>query len=134
MRKVYLAIPYTGMHELSYEQSTRMCALMISKEKINAFSPITHCHPLTYYDDIDIPGDWEYWKQVDYQYIDWADEMRVQLMYPDDMERSLQLIWDSKGVQEEIAYGIERGIPIYLCKFKTTKRLDYELIYGSILY
>ena len=103
MKKVYLAIPYSGMEPSSYFQATRATALIL-KLGINVFSPITHSHPLTQYD---VPGNWEFWSAVDYQYIDWADEVWV--LIP---QEGTGRVDKSTGVQAEIKYAKETGKPV----------------------
>lgn len=106
MKKVYLAIPYTRMEESSYEQAT-LATHRLLERGINVFSPITHCHPLTKFDDRPLPGTWDFWSQVDYQFIDWADEVYV--LIP---EEGYDAVLNSTGVQAEIAYATENNVPI----------------------
>lgn len=98
MKKVYLAIPYTGMEESSYRQANRATALLLNLG-FNVFSPITHSHPLTKIEDCKVPGSWEFWQKIDYQFLDWADELYV-LIPEEGMER----VHLSVGVQAEIEY------------------------------
>lgn len=107
MKKIYLAIPYSGMKDSSYDQATRATAMIISKGGYNVFSPITHSHPLTKYKDITIPGNWEYWEAVDYQYIDWCDEVWV--LVP---KEGFKKIATSVGVQAEIEYAGNQRKPV----------------------
>lgn len=116
MKKIYLAIPYSGMKENSYNQATRISALIISQEKYNVFSPITHSHPLTKYKDISLPGDWEYWEAIDYQYIDWCDEVWV--IIP---EEGYEMVEKSKGVQAEIKYATKNNKKV---KYITVQDMD----------
>ena len=100
MKKIYLAIPYSGMVESSYEQANKAAAeLMSGSDKINVFSPITHSHPLTQYG---VRGDWEFWKKVDFQFIDWAEEVWV--VVP---EEGIKRVLMSVGVIAEINYANE---------------------------
>lgn len=96
MKKIYLAIPYSGMEESSYEQATSMAAKLINMYEINVFSPITHSHPLTRYG---VKGTWDYWQKIDFQFIDWADDVWVLIPREgvDKVEKSI-------GVQAEIEY------------------------------
>ena len=67
MKKIYLAIPYSGIQESSYEQANKATAELMSGDKgVNVFSPITHSHPLTKHG---VRGDWEFWKKIDFQFI-----------------------------------------------------------------
>jgi hypothetical protein len=95
MKKVYLAIPYSGMEESSFKQAT-LAAVKILRLGYNVYSPITHSHPLTEYD---VPGDWEFWQKIDFQFIDWCDEVWV--LIPEEGEEKVN---NSTGVQAEIDY------------------------------
>jgi hypothetical protein len=113
LNKVYLAIPYTGMQQSSYEQATFATAYMISNNKqLNIFSPITHSHPLTKFDSLDVPGTWDYWEQVDYQYLDWADQMIV--IVP---QEGLDKVFTSTGVMAELEYAKSKNMPITFYKW-----------------
>lgn len=95
MKKVYLAIPYSGMEESSFKQAT-LAAVKILRLGYNVYSPITHSHPLTVYN---VPGDWEFWQKIDFQFIDWCDEVWV--LTPEEGEEKVN---NSVGVQAEIDY------------------------------
>lgn len=103
MKKIYLAIPYTGMQESAYEQAN-LGTVMLLNEGYNVFSPITHSHPLTKLNMYEIPHTWEYWQHIDYQFIDWADELWV--LIP---KEGLEKVENSTGVQAEIKYAKETG-------------------------
>lgn len=118
MKKIYLAIPYSGMIESSYEQANKAAAeLMSGGDNINVFSPITHSHPLTQYG---VRGDWEFWKQVDFQFIDWAEEVWV--VVP---EEGIKRVLMSVGVIAEINYANESKKPVkYLKRNPKTNVLE----------
>ena len=103
MKKIYLAIPYSGMTESSYKQATKATAELLKME-YNVFSPITHSHPLTKYD---MPGTWEFWEKIDYQWIDACDEVWV--FIPDE---GIEPLIKSKGVNAEIAYAKKTNKPV----------------------
>ena len=107
MKKIYLAIPYSGMEEASCALATRVTAKLMSEQRLNVFSPITHCHPMTKLQGISMPGDWEYWREIDFQYLDWADEMYVVVPVG-----GYELVMSSTGVQAEIAYCKEHNMPV----------------------
>ena len=44
-KKIYLAIPFSGIEEKSFKAATEIAGLLISKGYI-VFSPITHSHPI----------------------------------------------------------------------------------------
>lgn len=107
MKKIYVAIPYTRMEESSYKQATIATAVIMAQGGHNPFSPITHSHPLTKVEGVEIPGTWEFWSQVDYQYIDWSDEVWVCIP-----EEGLDRIPASTGVMAEIAYAEKTNKPV----------------------
>ena len=96
MKKIYLAIAYTGMEESSFKQVTHATSLIINNLEHNVFSPITHSQPLTKHG---VKGTWEYWQKIDYQFIDWADELWV--LVPTE---GLEPLFKSTGVVSEIIY------------------------------
>jgi nucleoside 2-deoxyribosyltransferase len=103
-KKIYLAIPYSGMEESSYEQANLVTSILINEYNFNVFSPITHSHPLT---KIGVKGTWDYWKILDFQFIDWADEVYVVIPKEGLIKNFL-----STGVTEEIRYAESLGKPI----------------------
>ena len=105
MKKIYLAIPYTGMAESSFEQSTKAAAEIMKGGVHNVFSPITNAHMLT---EHGLKGGWAFWEKIDYQYIDWADE--VWAIVP--KEGYLKIL-DSVGVIGEINYAHQKEKPVY---------------------
>lgn len=108
MKKVYLAIPYTDMMESSFQQANEATALILNKGT-NVFSPISHCHHIA--KEYDLPKTWNFWKQIDYQYIDWADEVWV--LCPIE---GLSKIKESTGVQAEIKYAKDNDKKIRLIR------------------
>lgn len=101
MKKIYLAIPYTGIEESSFNQANAGMALILNKGH-NVFSPISHGHTMS--KNFNIPGTWEYWAKRDYQFIDWADE--VWLLIPKE-STNLELVLKSKGVMAELQYAAD---------------------------
>lgn len=110
--KIYLAIPYSGMEESAYKQATEITSSLLI-ENYNVFSPITHSHPLTR-TSTNLPGNWEFWSQIDYQFLDWADELWV--LIPEEGE---DMVKQSKGVNGEIEYFKTLGRPIKYIKSDT---------------
>lgn len=119
MKKIYLAIAYSGMENSSFNQVNK-AAVAILKRGHNVFSPITHSHILHRIDD-GIGGDWAFWSQIDYQYLDWADEVWV-LIPKEGMDR----IKASTGVQAEIKYAEEQGMKVKYCQMKDGKLEYYQ--------
>lgn len=95
LKKIYLAIPYSGMEESSFEQANKATVALLN-QGFNVFSPITHSHPLT---KEHLPGTWDFWKEIDYQFLDWADILIV--LCP---EEGIERVNSSTGVQSEIEY------------------------------
>ena len=89
------------MEESSYAQATAATAHIINQYTINVFSPITHSHPLVKYG---AKGTWDYWQKIDYQFIDWADEVWV--LVPTEGRARVE---KSTGVQAEVQYAVETG-------------------------
>lgn len=75
MRKVYIAIPYTGMEKSSYKQCVVAVSHLIKNNPdVMFFSPIINSHPLTKYG---LGGDWEYWKKIDLEWLSLCDTLLV---------------------------------------------------------
>lgn len=91
------------MQESSYNQAN-IASVEIINQGHNVFSPITHSHPLTLLDGYTVPHTWDYWQHIDYQFIDWADEVWV--LIP---EEGMLPVNKSTGVQAEIKYATEQG-------------------------
>lgn len=109
MTKVYLAIPYTGMNESSYEQANQF-TVDAMEMGYNPFSPITHSHPLT---EFGISQSWDFWEIIDKGWIDVCEEVWV-LIPREGMER----VHESTGVQAEIEYAKELGLPVKVFEYK----------------
>lgn len=122
MKKIYLAIPYTGMQESSYKQANTASVLILN-QGLNVFSPITHSHPLTLIDNYEIPHTWEYWQHIDYQFIDWADE--VWILVP---EEGIEPVVKSTGVTAEIKYAEEHNKKVKFIQIVDGKIEEYKPI------
>ena len=106
---VYLAIPYSGMEESSFKQANEATVALL-KMGYNVFSPITHSHPLR---DYGVPGTWDFWSQIDYQFLDKSDELWV--IIP---KEGIGRVFNSVGVQSEIKYFEQRyKKPVRLIQF-----------------
>jgi len=103
LKKIYLAIPYTGMVESSFEQANKASVLILNKG-LNVFSPITHSHPLTLLEGYTVPHTWDYWQHIDYQFVDWCDEIWV--LIP---KEGIEYLKNSTGVKAEIKYGLKHN-------------------------
>ena len=105
MRKVYLAVPYShtdpAVRELRFLEVNKIAAKMMSKG-ILVFSPISHTHPIALAGDL--PKGWEFWKNYDISFIEWADEIQVLML--DGWE-------ESTGVTSEIEIAESMKKPVY---------------------
>ncbi len=105
MKKIYLAIPYSGMKKSSYEQANLASAILID-DGYNVFSPITHSHPLHLVMP-EIRSDWEFWEEIDKSWIDVCDELWI--VVP---EEGYERVINSKGVQSELYYAFVSHKPV----------------------
>jgi hypothetical protein len=97
MRRVYLAIPYTGIEDVSFEVANIVAARLMNKGNI-VFSPISHSHHIAAEGGLD--KGWDYWSKFDRAFIEWCDVVVVVRL--DGWEKS-------KGVSEEIKIGTSLG-------------------------
>lgn len=104
MKKVYIAIPYTGDEATSFKLANQAAGDVINEGNI-PFSPISMSHPIA--EECNIEGNWEVWEKIDYAFIDWCDEILV-INYDNDR------VENSTGVQAEIKYAKEQGKPIVM--------------------
>lgn len=95
MKKIYLAIPYSGFKEESYLLANEITIKLMLQGNV-VFSPITHNHILA--KSGELPTGWEYWKEIDTPFVQWCDELFVIIFTEDGINR----IKKSIGVQAEI--------------------------------
>lgn len=123
MKKIYLAIPYSGIESLSYATANKVAAMLIAKGYC-VFSPISHSHMIKVAgmdSSSELRDDYETWLAQDRQFVEWCDEVWVIDIINRD---GLGLIFKSKGVQQEIEWAAELGKPYKLIKYHTeTKEL-----------
>lgn len=104
---IYIAIPYThddaAMRQARYHKATEYLAIT-SAAGLVSFSPITHSHPMAYYD---LPTCWDFWSNIDLRILPNCHELHVIKMEG----------WDeSVGVAAEIKAAREHGMTItYVC-------------------
>lgn len=100
MRKVYLAIPYTGIEELSFKVANYVSAQLMHDGNI-VFSPISHSHHIAAQNELECG--WDYWKKFDESFIEWCDVVIVVML----------IGWEkSKGVKAEIIIADKIGKPV----------------------
>lgn len=99
---IYLAVPYTGMEQKSFEAVTRYAGVLM-KEGHYVFSPITMCHPIAQV--AKLPTGFSYWEQFDFHLINLCNCMVVLRL--DGWE-------DSKGIRAECIYAASIGRVVYM--------------------
>ena len=100
-KKIYLAIPYSGKEEESFEIVNKLAGQLM-KQGYVVFSPISHTRPIA--QCCELPHDWEFWKKQDEPFIEWCDELWV--CYPRNWP--LSLCEKSVGVNAEIEMAYEK--------------------------
>lgn len=119
MKKVYLAIPYTGMTESSFKQANKATATLLNKGIFNVFSPISHSHHISV--EHGLPGDWKFWQEIDYQFIDWCEEVFVVIP-----KEGLDKVKSSTGVMAEIMYARNSNKPVYFISIENDKVVFHQ--------
>jgi hypothetical protein len=100
-KRIFLAIPYTGVEEYSYTISEQY-TLKLMDEGCNVFSPILYSHHLS--KKHSLPMEYEFWAGLNDSIIEhWATDVYV-----------LQCLnwWRSRGVRHEIEVASECGVKI----------------------
>jgi hypothetical protein len=104
-KKIYLAIPYSGMEEESFRIANEVTSKLMLQGHI-VFSPISHSHPIAI--SHQLPGTWEFWKKFDESFIEWCDELHAIVIG----ENGMELMAKSKGVTAEIEIAKSLNKPI----------------------
>ena len=115
MKKIYLAIPYTGNENKSFQVANIVAGLLMQQGHI-VFSPISHTHPIAM--ECDLPKDWEYWKCQDEFFIGICDEIHVVML--NGYEKS-------KGVNAEIKIAKKLKKPIKFIEYKNEISIEFEI-------
>lgn len=98
-KKIYLAIPYTGFEEHSFNLSNEIAAELIQQGYL-VYSPISMSHPIAKTGKM--KGGWEFWKKLDFEFILWCDEVMIIDFDDEAVENSI-------GVQDELKFARENG-------------------------
>ncbi len=104
-KKIYLATIYStdstpALRISRYEAVNKVAAKLMGKGYL-VFSPISHTHPIALVGDLSVG--WDFWKDFDYAFIDWCDEVYV----------FMQKGWEySVGVHAEKLIALELKKPI----------------------
>lgn len=100
-KRIFLAVPYTGMEEYSYTISEQYM-LKLMDEGHTVFSPILYSHYLS--KKHSLPAEYEFWAGLNDSIIErWATDVYV-----------LQCLdwWRSRGVRHEIEVASRNGVEI----------------------
>lgn len=104
-KKIYLAIPYSGLQEESFKVANLVAAQLMQEGHI-VFSPISHSHAIS--EQCNLPTNWEFWLEQDEAFVKWADALYVVILQDTGFDR----IKNSVGVQGEILIAKENKTPI----------------------
>lgn len=116
-KKIYVAIPYTGYHEKSFELANQVSYQLIKMGHI-PFSPISMSHPIVeqskkdFEFDKQLLGTWDVWSKIDYAFIDWCDTLLI-------VNFNDKAIMESTGVNGELDYAKSQGKEILMRNIKT---------------
>lgn len=99
---IYLAIPYSGMEELSFDVSRRITLMLMQCGK-NVYSPIIHGHSLVSTPGYSLHFDHDFWMKHDLDMLRRCDELYVVAL--DGWNKSI-------GVLAEIKEAQKIGMPI----------------------
>jgi nucleoside 2-deoxyribosyltransferase len=127
--KIYLAVPYNKMDKESAFNQVNEIYVKLIKKGYNVFSPITHSHPVVKYG---VPGDWDFWKAIDTQFIEWCDLVCV--LVP---KEGFKKVEESTGIKEEIKIASELGKGTIYISAKDFESVDEEidvLIENSLIF
>lgn len=101
---IYLASPYS--HNSRDIRQERFCqavehAAMMMRAGEHVFSPIAHTHPIASHG---LPKGFDFWESFDRWYIERCDKVVVLML------RGWE---DSNGVEWEVKFATDRGMPVY---------------------
>lgn len=123
MKKIYLALPFSGIEELSFKVANEVASLLISTGNYYVFSPISHSYPI--WKTEMVPHTYEVWLGQDKAFMDWCDEVICVIIEHEGIN-GRDLINKSRGVQTEFKWANEQNKPIIYCYYNPiTKDLTY---------
>jgi hypothetical protein len=115
-KKIYLAIPFTGMETLSFRCANEISSILIERG-YNVFSPISHSYPISICGIKTFPD--ELFLELDEDFVKWADEIfvvNIQNVFGDEK------IKQSKGVQQEMKWGLKYNKPCKMIYYDFIER------------
>ena len=111
MKKIYLAIPYSGIEDISFDIANKFAGQLMKENNI-VCSPISQNHPIAKV--CDLPTDFEFWKNLCNEFVSWSEKVVVINIIKDD----ISLLENSKGCQAEIKLAKELNKEIYIIDYK----------------
>ena len=103
---IYLAIPYSGIEEISFKAVNAVAAQLMLKGHI-VYSPISQGHAIV--QENSLPNTREFWEKSEESFISWCDKLFVVVLIDYD---GTELIKNSKGCQSEISMANTLNKPI----------------------
>lgn len=121
-KKIYLAIPFSGIEDISFKVANEVASLLIATGEYYVFSPISHSYPI--WKTEMVPHTYDVWLGQDEEFVRWCDEVYViNIVGFEGLER----IEKSKGVQIELGWAKEQDKNIKIINYYTvSKELLYE--------
>lgn len=121
-KKIYLAIPFSGIEDISFKCANEVSSLLIAKGEYFIFSPISHSYPIWKTEMVEHAYD--VWLDQDEAFVTWSDEVWVINIVD---HNGMQRISESKGVGMEMAWAHNQGKKIKTVYYNSkTKELKYE--------
>ena len=112
---VYIGTPYTategfeyGVKFDRYKRVTKFAAQLMA-HGLHVYSPITHCHPMSIVEDL--PGNWEYWAELDKKVLNACTAMIVYQQDGWDKSEGLKKEIDLMAAQNKPVLFIPEGMP-----------------------
>jgi hypothetical protein len=123
LKKIYLALPFSGIEELSFKVANEVASLLIATGNYYVFSPISHSYPI--WKTEMVSHTYEVWLGQDKAFMDWCDEI-ICIIIEYEGINGRELINKSRGVQTEFKWANEQNKPIIYCYYNSnTKNLTY---------
>jgi nucleoside 2-deoxyribosyltransferase len=119
-KKVYLAVPFSGIEPMSYAWVNEAASFLIG-QGLFVFSPISHGYPIS---KAGVMGhSQDTWMALDEQFVNWADELYVLVLAGDGTAAwGYDKIKNSSGVQQEISWAKAQNKPITYVLYNSKSR------------
>lgn len=119
-KKIYLAIPFSGIEETSFICANEAASLLIAQGHY-VFSPISHSYPI--WKTNLVPHTYDVWMRQDRAFVEWCEEVWVVIIEGAKFNGQ-ERVDASKGVQIELGWAKELG--------KTIRYIHYDLLDRTI--